>query len=613
MSHDHPAARRASARLRSGSSKGALGALLAATACCGLTAAPARAGDIIPPKVLVTTPGGVNVADGSFVYAVTDFAIGPLTLERSHVTGVTKPRRLFFGTNMTHNFDMYAYSNKSNSNQSASPVIHVGSDASGLYTQHSTTLSAIYDLNDDARSGILEWAGQNNWTAGYYVFTDASGTVYTFNPSVSVAGIPASGLSHSQRIAQITFPDGRAQSFSYNSSQQLKLVSDSSGYAIVFDYNSAGDVSAACGFNTATTYVSASSTCSGATLKTTYGYDSSRNLTSVVDVKGQTTTYPGNMSVGITCIQPTGYATCKIANTYVDGRVTQQTMADGAVWTTASGPEYVNDPELTVTQDGENVGGITDPAGKGTTIRFTKTSPYEMTDANGNVTNYRFRGGRPYTYVGPNYSDGKMLVEAVLPEGNKYLAEYGGPFNGVTKETLVAKPGTGLANLVEERGYGSCSSPGTRQNCGKPIWLKDAKGNQTDFTYAAHGGVLTEMRPAPTSGAARPLKVYTYLQKYAWVKNSGGTLVQAASPVWLPASETVCQTAANSSTPVCDSSAQQMVTTFEYGADGTANSLRLRGKVVTSGGVSRRSCVSYDDVGNAISGTSARAALTSCP
>jgi hypothetical protein len=121
------------------------------------------------------------------------------------------------------------------------------------------------------------------------------------------------------------------------------------------------------------------------------------------------------------------------------------------------------------------------------------------------------------------------------------------------------------------------------------------------------------MRPAPSAGAARPLKVYTYIQKYAWVKNSAGTLVQAAAPVWLPASETLCQTAANSSTPVCDSSAQQMVTTFEYGADGSANSLRLRGKVVTSGGVSRRSCVSYDDVGNAISGTSARAALTSCP
>jgi hypothetical protein len=37
--------------------------------------AVATRADIIPPKVYATTPGGINVADGSLVYSVTDLAL----------------------------------------------------------------------------------------------------------------------------------------------------------------------------------------------------------------------------------------------------------------------------------------------------------------------------------------------------------------------------------------------------------------------------------------------------------------------------------------------------------------------------------------------------------
>jgi hypothetical protein len=56
-----------------------------------------------------------------------------------------------------------------------------------------------------------------------------------------------------------------------------------------------------------------------------------------------------------------------------------------------------------------------------------------------------------------------------------------------------------------------------------------------------------------------------------------------------------------------------MVTTYEYGADGTANNLRVRGKVVTADGVSLRTCYGYDWQGNKISETSPRAGLATCP
>ena len=42
-------------------------------------AQPACAQDVIPPKVYSTTPGGVNVADGSFVYSVTDGTLNEVT------------------------------------------------------------------------------------------------------------------------------------------------------------------------------------------------------------------------------------------------------------------------------------------------------------------------------------------------------------------------------------------------------------------------------------------------------------------------------------------------------------------------------------------------------
>lgn len=593
------------------------------SSCALFSAMPliAKAQEILPPKVYSTTPGGINVADATFAYSVSDLVIGPLNLERYHLTGVKKPNNPLIGTNMSHSFDIYVASNlRSNTGPPWNlpnryrPVVHIGSSASGVYAQPTNNLASITAWNLDAqRSGILSWSGSASWSGGHYVYTDRSGAIYTFSETVSAAGVSF----NSQRVSQIVFPGGRIQTFSYNASQQLKLVSDSSGYAIVFDYNAASDVSAACGFNLSETYVTASSTCTSAALKVTYSYDSSGNLTSVTGVDSQTTAYPGNTSYGIPCVQPPGYSGCKVSMSYQNVTsfpVTTQTMADGSVWTVqGSRPEIINDPESPEDPtDGGNSGSVTDPAGKVTSFTFTKSTPYAVTDPNGRTSAYRFEGGIEQDYMGTPYSEGTLLMSAAMPEGNTYQAEYNGPFRSVTRETMVAKSGSGLANLVKDYGYGSCFTTGTYQNCAKPIWIKDPKGNQTDYTYASHGGVLSEMQPAPSSGAARPLKLVTYTQKYAYVRNSGGALSPALAPVWLPDTETLCQTYAGSSTATCDTAAPITVTTYEYGANGTADNLLLRGKVVSSGGVSLRTCYGYDWRGNKIWETSPRAGLSVC-
>jgi len=577
--------------------------LLGVSSLLALTATPAFADDVIPPKVYTTTSGGVNVSDGAFVYSVTDISIGTMQLQRFYVNGARKPNTPLIGTGMSHNFDIYVAPNYTAATKPPNPlparykpIVHIGSSASGVYMQPISTPPVTISANNaDAQTGILTLSGSD------YVYTDKDGTVYNFS-----AAIPAAGVNGGQRATKITYADGRVQTLSYNASNQLKLVSDSSGYAIVFDYDGSGNVSAACGFNLSQTYVTASSTCTGAALRVSYGY-SNGALSSVTDVLGQITTYQN----GVGCIMPPGYSTCKISNTFYGAQVISQTMADGAVWQMGSGDPADADNPAAMDAPGAIEGQVTDPDGKITYFTFTKTSPYTMTDANGNLTSYRFSGAKQYDDTsGLPDADGQLMNEVDLPEGGKYLAEYTGPFNAVSKETLVAKPGSGLADRVKQYSYNYTGC--TPQNCAKPIAVIDPKGNETDYTYYDFGGTHTEWQPAPTSGAARPLKIYNYAQLYAYVKDASGNLVQAAAPIWKLTSEVECQSAPGATSPVCDAGSTQITTTYQYGGTGVADTLLLRGKVVDSGSLNLRTCYGYDSQGNKIWEKSPRAGASTC-
>jgi hypothetical protein len=581
---------------------------------CGLSAlvavvaAPcALADDLVPPKVLVTSPGGINVADGSFIYSVTDLAIGPMKLERFQVTGpkngLVAPATPHISSAMGDNFDIYVAANFKHATKPPfplperyEPVVHLGASAQGVYELPTTAPFAISPNNLDANGGNLSLTG--GVFNGNMVYTDRDGTVFTFDAT----NVPAPLAAPSQRIAQIAFADGRLQTFYYvGTAKQLKRVDDSSGYAIVFDYDASGFTADACAFDTAQTYVSNATTCTGAALKVTYSHDSANNLMSVVDVTGQTTTFNGG-SWGVTCIKPPGYSTCKVALNYGPGIYpTTQTMADGSVWSAAnSDPTAVDAVSAVPDADCGEENSLTDPNGKITYMNFTNTSPCRITDPDGNTTTYQYTGAVPYNYFGSSYHDGSMLIEADFPEGNKYLAEYHGIYNSVTKETWKAKPGSTLADRVITYTYSSSV-------VGAKIATKtDPNGNVTNYDYYSWGGIKSEMQPAPTSGAARPLKLYDYVQKYAYIKNASGALVAAATPIWVANSETECQTVAGSSTATCDTAAPIMVTTYEYNTGVVADNLLLRGKVVTANGLSLRTCYGYDAQSNRIWETSPR-------
>lgn len=168
-----------------------------------------------------------------------------------------------------------------------------------------------------------------------------------------------------------------------------------------------------------------------------------------------------------------------------------------------------------------------------------------------------------------------------------------------------------LSNGIASAGYDAACANIVK--CNKPNWVKDAAGNQADFTYdTTHGGVLTETLPADASGL-RAQKRYTYVQRHAWFLNASGVMTRSTEPIWVLASMSFCKTSTAAVGGGCTAAGDEVVTTYDYGPDSGPNNLWLRGTVVTANGQSLRTCYGYNKFGDKISETSPRAGLAVCP
>lgn len=538
-------------------------------------AALAQSGAEDPPRALYTTASGVSLQDLGYTYSNVDISVGPFSLERSYASQRFTSSEAF-GRGWSHNYDIWIRSsilrNQWHTDVFIGRSIH---KFLGPATQN-------FPDNDEVGTSV-------QIVGGVPTFKDRDGTTYRFFPLTSSVA----------KISSITKASGEILNFNY-SGNLLKNIDSNRGFSLVFEYFGSR-ISSACTINRSEFHVSSSTSCATANLKTSYFYNG-EYLTSFVDVMKTTSSLQYDYSTGtgyLTCITQPGSSVCPVVNTYTNHynfrTVTKQSMADGSVWqyTCTCGDEGRADPDNFYPIE---TTGITDPTGAVSGISFKAGAPYQTSDGNGNIRTWEFFGRFP--------------VKVTDPEGNYNVIGYN-PRMVPSVSLYRSRPGTNLPDVVTSKIFPTdCTNPVT---CNQPVVSTDANGNVTDYAYdQTHGGIIWEMRPAPVAGGARPLKISSYSQKSAYVRSSGGGLVSTGLPIWLLESERLCQTTAGSSSPVCDTAAPVTTTTYQYGPDGAANSLLLRGKLVSADGQSLRTCYGYDSFANKISETQPRAGLTTC-
>lgn len=552
---------------------GLLGLILA------LFFAPPASAQYEPPKQMTLSPLGVDLSDGRFSYKAVDLSIGPLTLERSFLGGQTIDGSNYFGPNWTHNYAIYVVEK----DRSKMDGIYV---VLGRGVVHFTHSGGNYFCGQpDCDGATLTLA------SGAFVYTDAQGNVYTFNATVN-AFPPPSNISpplRNQRVARIDYADGHTLTYSY-SGQQLRQIASNYGYSLVFESAGSGNsISKACGYNRAVTYVTSASTCAVSASAVTYSYGASTNVAYVVDVMGRTWGYDyGTNAFQLTCVRQVNSSVCQVANVYASGgrprEVSQQTTPDGAIWNYNYQPVDPEYQQLPGQPPAPSYGSFTGPE-----------SLFVGAEFSGGLLNLYNQNGR-HTAL---QWDGIQLARLTHPEGNN--VSYGWRAGEQVAETWQAKPNSGVATVGKSAGFAEGPNCPTlpRKICNKPIWRKDYKGNTTDYTYAAHGGVETET--GPIVNGVRPQVRYEYALRYARVSNGAGHSPEAV-PIYLPSRKAFCA-AGGASGWGCAILGDEVVTTYDYGPDSGPNNLLLRSETVTAGGVARRTCYGYDWQGNKISTT----------
>jgi YD repeat-containing protein len=617
-----------------------------------------------PAEKFAMTPGGVDLRTGRYAYSATDLAIGSsdssMKLTRimpDYAGNHANP----FGS-FSSNWDVFLLERP--------PIPGVPPPDGNMYrlTLHMGGRALTFD-------GDANWTGtgykgdgpQATLTAqiankaAYSVIYTAQlpdGTVMTFRPMgwLDCAGPVAGTTRRCAFMDSMTQPDGTTYTLTYayvggtGNTARLKQVVSSRGFALLLEGTNS-IVTKACVLNLATTTIPGNGLCPSAVPTATYTYtQSNTKLASATDPTGavsQFTYVVNGTNVTMGFIKPgdtnpylTNYnSLIRDEELFTQEITVNQTYADGRTYAYAYGaaPATQNNPVPAL------VGGTaTDQAGKTITYQYDwpiqpgsrtthcveppcqeeapdnfQTWTYQQTpgpilieDQLGRQTIADYCDPAIINNPPPGWVDlcaVYRLVSFTDPEGIKTAVEWDG-YGNVKKATQYPKPGSGLTPIVTEAAYATTNL----KTQSKPLWMKDGKGNQTDYTYDSnHGGVLTETGPAVNG--IRPQKRYGYAQRYAWISNGAGGYVQAATPVWLRSSESFCKTSAWTGSACTAGASDEVVTSYDYGPNSGPNNLWLRGQSVTADGVTRRTCFAYDGLGRKISETTPNANLASCP
>ncbi len=100
------------------------------------------------------------------------------------------------------------------------------------------------------------------------------------------------------------------------------------------------------------------------------------------------------------------------------------------------------------------------------------------------------------------YGNGNRVTDVAYPEGNSVHVVYG-ELGNIVERRVRAKPGSGLADLVETASFPLAAFGCYQMHCFRPAWTRDALQRQTDYTWDGSGEVLTRLEPADANGQRR--------------------------------------------------------------------------------------------------------------
>lgn len=622
-----------------------------------------------PAERLAVTPGGVDMRTGRYNYHQTDVSIGEdnetggLALTRSLGTDAIGHISPF--ANFSHNFDIFL----------DLKTIQILSDGTGPGTQvrvHFGGRSETFEQSGS--SGPFTQVSRSGYArltlaGGVYSFFANDGTVAVFRTATD----DCSTVQSCSYVATVTYADGTRFTFDYDAAgsagtAHLRAVSSNRGYALALQYGSGGDanhIASACVISLAAAPAPAAHACPASPIASTnYSYttlDGARRLASATDAAGGgawSFGYSGTASVfAMTFTRPgegspwlTNSVSVRPTNDTIDELISHQTFADGSTFSYSydisppvegeipqiAGGSYVDPAGHTVTvrydfpiKPGSTYGNPGGPPGAPQTLFYQITpGPVEIVDALGRSSSTDYCD--PYAAANlPSYEHHRCLVDPMpvsftSPEGIQTELSWDLSTRTLTRARQHAQAGSldpdgnPWADIDRSATY-NCTST-TMAICTKPITRTDANSNVTDDSYdTGHGGLLAETAPAAASGQPRPQTRHAYAQRYAWLSNGSGGYAQAATPIWVRISTSICRTSAATGTPSapCATAGDEVLTQYDYGPNSGPNTLLLRGQTVTAtdGGTTTtlRTCYGYDARGRRISETQPDALLSSCP
>lgn len=553
-----------------------------------------------PPKAISVDRNGVDARTGNETWSFPELDIGPegemgLHLGRHHAEGVTRSSfdSTYYMTNLGDGFHS------------------VGASFGDIGDTFATNVSTKGALIDE----------------GSFTYQSTNGTLVTFNTFIwHQIGNSGDNSEDIYRLADtVTYPSGARLTIHYRIGNlgglplaRIQSVTSNTGYQIKFRYPSNTPTnqmaftqpSSAVGINMGIEYCDPDADdCALSQAWPTTTYTPTASGINVTDPMGGVTQYsgtnppsesrsitlPGNSTPNITfnytyipspCANITDHTSCSMGYSSRVSSVVTPAKTTTYSYGGASNPSLFN--QITSTEPG---GAASIFKSLGATVRGV----WSVTDPLTRLTKYE-------------YDTEGLVTKATWPEGN--FTEYQRDAYGrIHHQIAHSKDNTATLQLVQT--FGPCAMGVV--TCSLPLTVTDARNNLTEYRYNTHGQKTVELGPANQNGV-RPLHRWFYSDRFAYARNAAGALLATPTSVSVLTSEIVCRTSFNNdlANPACGSTADEVVTTYEYPATAVENALLPRGVVVSADGASRRTCYGYDRFGNRISETSPRAGLASC-